>query len=162
MPKYRKRPIEVEAVQWNGCGDHIGVIDGVNIHFMYDNHRFAKIAAPSQRDEEQIVQRTMTLFTEDGCGTAFVRNARGGSLEMLSLNGRPLASGKYGVPEKEIRAWVKKVLAFKAPAVIETLEGKMTVSPGDWIIRGVAGELYPCKPDIFAATYEPVPESPTP
>jgi hypothetical protein len=39
---------------------------------------------------------------------------------------------------------------------IETLEGTMTVSLGDWIIRGVAGEFYPCKPDIFAATYEPV------
>ena len=36
-----------------------------------------------------------------------------------------------------------------------TLEGLMTASPGDWIIRGVQGELYPCKPDIFAATYEP-------
>jgi hypothetical protein len=30
----------------------------------------------------------------------------------------------------------------------------MTASPGDWIIKGVAGEIYPCKPDIFAATYE--------
>lgn len=39
---------------------------------------------------------------------------------------------------------------------IITLEGKHRVSWGDWIIRGVAGELYPCKPDIFAATYEPV------
>lgn len=39
---------------------------------------------------------------------------------------------------------------------IETLEGKMTVSPGDWIIKGVKGEFYPCKPDIFEATYEPV------
>jgi len=38
---------------------------------------------------------------------------------------------------------------------ITTLEGVMLASPGDWIIRGVQGELYPCKPDIFAATYEP-------
>lgn len=37
---------------------------------------------------------------------------------------------------------------------IETLEGTMTANVGDWIIRGVAGEFYPCKPDIFAATYE--------
>ena len=36
-----------------------------------------------------------------------------------------------------------------------TLEGLLLVSDGDWIIRGVKGELYPCKPDIFAATYEP-------
>lgn len=40
--------------------------------------------------------------------------------------------------------------------VISTLEGDLHVSVNDWIIRGVKGELYPCKPDIFAATYEPV------
>ncbi len=39
---------------------------------------------------------------------------------------------------------------------IPTLEGDMTVQEGDWIIKGVQGEFYPCKPDIFAATYEPV------
>ena len=38
---------------------------------------------------------------------------------------------------------------------IDTLEDGHNVCPGDWIIRGVKGELYPCKPDIFAATYEP-------
>lgn len=37
-----------------------------------------------------------------------------------------------------------------------TSEGTMTASPDDWLIRGVKGELYPCKPDIFAATYEAV------
>lgn len=39
---------------------------------------------------------------------------------------------------------------------IPTLEGEMRADKGDWIIRGVAGEFYPCKSDIFAATYEPV------
>lgn len=39
--------------------------------------------------------------------------------------------------------------------LIKTLEGEMWAQRGDWIIRGVAGELYPCKPDIFEATYEP-------
>jgi hypothetical protein len=39
---------------------------------------------------------------------------------------------------------------------IDTLEGTMKASVGDWIIKGVKGELYPCKPDIFAATYEAV------
>ena len=38
---------------------------------------------------------------------------------------------------------------------IKTLEGTMTASKGDWIIKGVKGEFYPCKPDIFALTYEP-------
>lgn len=39
---------------------------------------------------------------------------------------------------------------------IPTLEGEMTAQPGDYIIKGVKGEFYPCKPDIFAATYEEV------
>lgn len=39
---------------------------------------------------------------------------------------------------------------------IKTLEGTHLVSWGDWIIQGVKGEIYPCKPDIFDATYEPV------
>ena len=37
---------------------------------------------------------------------------------------------------------------------LKTLEGSLTASPGDWIIKGVKGEFYPCKPDIFEATYE--------
>ena len=41
-------------------------------------------------------------------------------------------------------------------AIIHTLEGDMRASIGDWIITGVKGEHYPCKPDIFAATYEKV------
>lgn len=39
--------------------------------------------------------------------------------------------------------------------MIFTLEGKMLANVGDWIIKGVKGEHYPCKPDVFAATYEP-------
>lgn len=39
---------------------------------------------------------------------------------------------------------------------IDTLEGTMTASPGDYIIKGVRGEFYPCKPDIFEQTYEKV------
>ena len=39
---------------------------------------------------------------------------------------------------------------------VQTLEGPLAISEGDWIIKGVKGEFYPCKPDIFAATYEPV------
>ena len=41
--------------------------------------------------------------------------------------------------------------------LIPTLEGEHIASHGDWIIRGVAGEFYPCKPDIFDQTYEEVP-----
>lgn len=42
--------------------------------------------------------------------------------------------------------------------LIPTLEGLMIAAQDDWVIRGVKEELYPCKPDIFAATYEPVEE----
>lgn len=44
----------------------------------------------------------------------------------------------------------------KEDLIIRTLEGDMIANVGDWIIKGVAGEVYPCKPDIFEATYEPV------
>lgn len=44
--------------------------------------------------------------------------------------------------------------------LISTLEGVMTGSAGDFIIRGVKGECYPCKPDVFAKSYDPAPEQP--
>lgn len=51
-------------------------------------------------------------------------------------------------------------VGFAAPSsggiVIQTLEGEMLASLGDWIIKGVKGEFYPCKPDIFEATYDAV------
>jgi hypothetical protein len=57
---------------------------------------------------------------------------------------------KYADHEQENSAinWDKKLL------VICTLEGRMTASLGDYIIKGVNGEFYPCKPDIFEKTYE--------
>ena len=47
-------------------------------------------------------------------------------------------------------------LVSKRGLIVFTLEGKHIASVGDFIIKGVQGECYPCKPDIFAATYEPV------
>lgn len=46
--------------------------------------------------------------------------------------------------------------AHERKILINTLEGELTASVGDWIIKGVSGEFYPCKPDIFALTYEAV------
>ena len=61
---------------------------------------------------------------------------------------------------QEVKAFAPNVVChFEAnvPSVeIETLEGIMQARVGDWIIKGVAGEYYPCKPEIFAATYEAV------
>ncbi|WP_420415275.1 hypothetical protein [Roseibium sp.] len=94
MPKFRKKPVEIEAFQWMGGSERAGSDD----HF---------ITAVNWLIERLPDDRT----------SKFVK---GDKIE------------------------------------IETLEGTMTASPGDWIIRGVQGELYPCKPDIFEATYEPV------
>lgn len=57
---------------------------------------------------------------------------------------------------KADRAELWKKIDGGQELVIKTLEGKMTANPGDYIIRGVQGEIYPCKPDIFEQTYEAV------
>ena len=51
---------------------------------------------------------------------------------------------------------VKRTAYSPTDGWIQTLEGGHVVSPGDYIITGVKGEHYPCKPDIFELTYEPV------
>jgi hypothetical protein len=47
----------------------------------------------------------------------------------------------------------------EAMYTVRTLEGHMQIRPGEWLITGIKGELYPCRPDIFEATYEPVSEA---
>jgi hypothetical protein len=60
----------------------------------------------------------------------------------------------YALPEGW---WIKQIVdQVEAQLVIPTLEGNHEARPGDWIIKGVKGEFYPCKPDVFAATYDPV------
>lgn len=63
-----------------------------------------------------------------------------------------------GVPDWGISAYDDGVIYFddKDECFIKTLEGDHHVSVGDYIIQGVKGELYPCKPDIFEVTYEKV------
>ena len=51
------------------------------------------------------------------------------------------------------------IIAAHRGADIRTLEGTLHATWGDWIIKGVKGEFYPCKPDIFDATYDPVSEN---
>jgi len=46
-------------------------------------------------------------------------------------------------------------IVYNAWVTIDTLEGRMRCEIGDWLIKGIKGELYPCKNDIFEATYEP-------
>jgi hypothetical protein len=86
MPRYRKRPVEVEAMRFDGT-NATDIIDWVNAH------------VPEDDDP--------AMWEDDG------------------------------------------------PSIqIMTLEGTMRADAGDWIIKGVKGEFYPCKPDIFEATYE--------
>ena len=65
-----------------------------------------------------------------------------------------------GMALGEFPDWAKDTAARRmiedGPFFIDTLEGTMVANDGDWVIRGVKGELYPCKPDVFAMTYEEV------
>ena len=69
-----------------------------------------------------------------------------------------------GIKVSETPKWILEALnsgvlvRFGDKVQVRTLEGVMTASPGDYIIKGVDGELYPCKPDIFEKTYEKVEE----
>lgn len=61
---------------------------------------------------------------------------------------------------EEIREFIgQNTLCSDLSIVISTLEGDMVAQKGDYIIKGVQGEFYPCKPDIFNATYEVVSEA---
>lgn len=98
MPKFRKKPVEIEAVQWDGTGEGATPIIG----WILGSDATA----------------TYRCSDPDRCAQ------------------------NDGDTPHDIQ--------------IHTLEGDMTASVADWIIKGVQGEFYPCKPDIFAATYEPV------
>lgn len=63
--------------------------------------------------------------------------------------GKEVAGVQYPAPDQPSSL-------IGAYGLIQTLEGGMYATPGDWIITGVKGEVYACKPDIFEATYETV------
>ena len=54
------------------------------------------------------------------------------------------------------KIWLIKNRKDRVIALIETLEGGHRFTDGDWLIKGIAGEFFFCKPDIFEATYEPL------
>jgi len=64
-------------------------------------------------------------------------------------------SGISGVREVDVPLGLQEN-GVTRNGIIKTLEGDMVARPGDWIITGIKGEKYPCKPDIFEATYEVV------
>lgn len=76
-------------------------------------------------------------------------------IEAVQFNGELTSIEALHIPEVSQQFGSKTVQ-------IPTLEGVMTAQPGDWIIKGVKGEFYPCKPDIFEATYERASNSASP
>ncbi len=77
------------------------------------------------------------------------------AVEFRGFDGKgvPLAPWPPGWEVSSWRMWPRE--GPPLTLVIPTLEGDHHAAPGDFIIRGIKGEFYPCKPDIFAATYEP-------
>lgn len=68
-------------------------------------------------------------------------------IEAIQWNGENL---------QEILKWVGDKAYYSDGLYIKTLEGDLKASIGDFIIKGIKGEFYPCKPDIFEKTYEPI------
>jgi hypothetical protein len=112
MPKFRKRPVVVEATQWWRNGDH-------------------------PEDDCQIL-RSVTVHK----GAPFKSEGK-----VVRYFQRP------DVPGNSICGYCQGAMIVHG--WIDTKEGGHIVCPGDWVITGVEGERYPCKPGIFEKTYEP-------
>jgi len=119
MPRFRKKPVEIEATQWFVNGDH---------------------------PDDRVGEKEPDPFSEDG-------------KEYMILEGRVVRFYRHP-DDPEDRKCQHCGYKMLWHGWIDTLEGGHNVCPGDWIITGVKGEHYPCKPDIFAMTYEAVQEQP--
>lgn len=99
----------------------------------------------------------LDLYTGGLCGSVLNNMEK----EEMKFRKKPVVieSVQYlGNNGDEIQAFVENGLAFlgEGKIGIRTLEGTMEIQLCDWVIKGVKGEFYPCKPDIFEATYEAV------
>jgi len=71
--------------------------------------------------------------------------------------GQPLGTGRYeGAAQDRGNGWQIESPYSNSAMIITTLEGEMRCQPGDWIIKGIKGEFYPIKNEIFRETYEEV------
>jgi len=123
MPKFRKKPVEIEATQWFKNGDHPG--DYAKPREGFDGGKLKEWSG----DEAK---------------------ALGWEGDVVRYFRRP------DVPGANACKHCSKTMHYHG--WIDTLEGGHIVCPGDFVITGVKGELYPCKPDIFEATYNKVEE----
>lgn len=121
MPRFRKKPVEIEASQWFKNGDHP------------DDYKSKRTG---------FEQGSLTVFSGEH---ARQNQWEGGVVRYFR---RPDVPG-----EKPCEHCSKPMHDH---GWIDTLEGGHVVCPGDYIITGVKGERYPCKPDIFAETYDAV------
>ena len=126
---------------------------------------FGLLFASLQQDPRQIVeeaQRRTTSQSQKYEGTLRVIDAKNKITEKRWLYDRIGSHGWpdeiwEGVNRQEIKLYLKDMNGRTYGHVeIATPEGVMRGDVGDWIVRGIKGEFYPVKPDIFAATYEPV------
>lgn len=120
MPKFRKKPVVIEASQWFKNGDH-------PLDYSKERQRFEKGQLRVWQGEEA------KAMDWEGDVVRYFR--------------RPDVSGTAGCQHCD--------KPMNDHGWIDTLEGGHIVCPGDFVITGVKGETYPCKPDIFAATYDP-------
>ena len=77
-------------------------------------------------------------------------------IEACQWNGKTLEDARKFCKENDLPNFIVGSRNAKVGLVIPTLEGDMIASSGDYIIKGINGEYYPCKPDIFHKTYEEV------
>lgn len=131
MSKFRKKPVVIEATQWFKNGDHPNDFDAEKVGFENGELRTWTGAEVKANGWEGQVVRYYRNPRDD-------ENRLCGSEDVSCNNNAPCGHIMHN------HGW------------IDTLEGGHIVCPGDWIITGVKGERYPCKPDIFDATYEAV------
>ena len=81
------------------------------------------------------------------------------TIEARRFDGSPFSADCISLWMSECGSGRVPVYAADNSLIIPTLEGDHRANPGDWIIKGVKGEFYPCKPDIFEQTYEPAREN---
>ena len=170
--KYRKKQIVVEATRWWKNGDHPE--DGTTTVVGAEPFDILKRAFHSDPDYAWLWHCNIAMAMHD-CGVEGAAANRGAHLfmqRMFEVDTKP--PGEVASPPKTEG---KVVRYFRRPDVsddehckhcswtmhvhgwIDTLEGGHIVCPGDWVITGIAGEHYPCKPKIFDATYELVIEA---
>lgn len=149
---YRKKPVTVDAAQWLKDGDHPAVkFRPAVIRFDQHGHYFyvsgLEVHGQPMPNCWLAVEPDGEIARKNGVELpfAFYSVKKGNE---VPVGERPDLLKRY----MECQGWLHAPVDY---GLIETLEGNMVVTPGDWIITGVKGEHYPCKPDIFEATYEP-------